>query len=161
MGRALVKSTSNPGGGSTGVSTTVTSTGATGSTTQGITSPPGQVVTGTLEDVQSGATINFSQAFGAELGIEVGSKVQYQTASIGGQTVANVVTLSHRGEIVSVNTTNNGGVVLDKATKSNISFAQTGVAESGITAGTKVNYERIINPNTGLVTAVALIVIND
>lgn len=161
MGKALIKSTSTSTGGTTGVTTTVASTGATGSTPQGITNPPGQVVSGTLEDVQSGAVINYSQAFGAELGIAVGVKVNYQTVTIGGQTVANVVTLAHRGEVTSINSTNDGGTLTDKATKASIPFAQVGVAESGIVAGTKVNFEKIVNPLTGAVTAVALNVIGE
>jgi len=161
MGKALVKSTSTSTGGTTGVTTTVASTGAAGSTPQGITNPPGQVVTGTLEDVQSGAVINYSQAFGAELGIAVGVKVNYQTVIIGGQTVANVLTLAHRGVIATINTTNDGGTLTEKATGATIPFAQVGVTESGILAGSKVNYERIVNPLTGAVTAVALNVVGE
>jgi hypothetical protein len=160
MARALVKSLGNSGTGTTVIGVTVGSTGATGSTTQGITNPPGQVITGTLQDLQSGATINFSQAFGAEIGITLGAKVEYFTANVGGQTIANVVRLAHHGEIVSINTTDDGGTLLDKASGQTIPFAQVGAAESGLAQGTKVNFERIIDPNSGTITAVALIAVN-
>ena len=160
MGRATVKVVNTPMGGSTGINITVTSTGATGSTSQGTTTPPGQVVTGTLTDDQSGATINFAQSFGAELGLTVGAKVNYQTVTAGGQVIANVVELVHRGEITTVNSTDDGGMLLDKATKTPMPFAQQYASEMGIAVGSKVNYERIVDPVSGNLTAVALSVVN-
>jgi hypothetical protein len=160
MAKGMIKTTSNAGGGTTGVTTTVGATGASGNSSQGITSPPGQAVTGTLQDVATGAIYNFSQSFGAELGIVVGAKVDYQFATIGGQQVANCIRLAHRGEITTINATDDGGTLLDKATGLTIPFAQIGANESGLAQGTKVNFERIIDPTSGQFTAVALLVVN-
>jgi hypothetical protein len=160
MAKGKIKSVSNSQS-STGVNTTVVATGATGSSTQGMTNPPGQVLTGTLIDNQSGNTIPFMQSFGAEMGITVDSKVNYQTATVGGQLVANVLTLTHRGEIATMNTTDDGGTLLDRATGQTISFAQVGASESGLAKGAKVNFERIIDPTSGQFVAVALTVVND
>lgn len=161
MARGKVITSSNPTAGTTTVNTTVTATNATGTTTQGITSPPGQVLTGTLQDLQTNEIINFAQSFGAELGIVVGSKVSYSTVTVNGAVIANIVELSHRGEINSINITDDGGMLLDKASKTIIPFAQQGAAESGIIVGAHVNFDRIIDPTTGNVTAVALTVVND
>jgi hypothetical protein len=158
MAKGTIKGITTQMGGTTGIGITVQQTGATGSTQQGITSPPGQVVQGTLTDDTSGAQIPFSISFGAELGIVVGAKVEYYTVSAGGQTTANVIKLAHRGEIVSINATNDGGQVLDKATNTQIPFAQTS-ANATLAQGTKVNFERIVDPNSGNITAVALIVV--
>lgn len=147
-------------GGGTGVGVTVSATGATGSTSQGITTPPGQVLTGTIQDIQTNTVINFSQAFGAEIGLQVGSKVNYTTVTCGGQTVANVLKLLHKGEIVTINATDDGGTLLNKASGLTIPFAQSCVAASGILVGSKVNFESIVDPVSGQITAVALEVIN-
>lgn len=144
----------------TGITSTVSATGATGSTVQGITTPPGEVLTGTLQDIQTGANVNFAQSLGAELGLIVGAKVNYNTVTVGGQVIANSVGLTHRGEIISVNPTNDGGMLLDKATNAPMGFQQQYSNESGLTQGTKVNYQRVIDPVTGAYTAVALVIVN-
>lgn len=158
MGRGKITGVNNSTS-TTGVTTTVSATGSSGTGSQVMTTPAGQVLTGTLVDNQSGATVNFEQSLGAEIGIAVDAKVQYQTVTVGGQVIANVVKLVHRGEIVSVNTTNNGGILLDKASNTNIIFQQQYCNESGIAAGVKVNFERVINSATGAFTAVALEVV--
>jgi hypothetical protein len=158
MGKGIVRTVNNPAGGSTGIGITVSSTGATGSSSQPITNPPGQVLSGTITD-STGNPVNFSQSFGAELGIQVNSKVNFTTVTVAGQVIANSVKLVHRGEVLTVNATNDGGTIQDIATGGPIPFAQVYVAESGITQGTKVNYLKIIDPNSGNVTAVALEVV--
>lgn len=158
MAKGTIRGITTQMGGTTGIGITVQQTGATGSTQQGITSPPGLVLQGTLQDDATGTQIPFSISFGAELGIIVGAKVDYQTVSAGGQTTANVIKLAHRGEIVSVNATNDGGTLIDRATNMQIPFAQT-TANATLSQGTKVNFERIIDPNSGNITAVALIVV--
>lgn len=144
----------------TGITSTVSATGAIGSTVQGITSPAGQVLTGTLLDTQTNTTINFAQSLGAEIGIQVNSKVDYQTVTVNGQVIANVIRLAHRGEIVSINATNDGGILLDKATGAQMPFQQQYANESGLAQGVKVNFERVIDPVTGASTAVALVIVN-
>ena len=161
MARAIIKTVNIPSGGTTGVSTTVSVTGASSSTVQGITNPPGQVVTGTLQDLQSGAIYNFMQPFGAEVGIQVGVKVHYTTVNGGGQVVANSLKLIHRGEIADVNSTDDGGTLIDKATGAIIPFAQVYATESGLSKGAKVNFQRIIDPKTAQITAVSLEVAGD
>lgn len=156
MGRGLVRSIGTSMGGSTGVSTTVSATGATGSTTQGMTNPPGLVVTGTLEDIQSNQTYNFIQPFGAEIGLAVGSKVKYDAVTASGQTVAVSLVLVHRGEVDTVGPNGDAGTLIDKSNGQNIPFVQPYCAELGLQKGTKVNFQIIVNPNTGAITAVSL-----
>lgn len=160
MARGTIKTTTtgNAGGGTTNVSITVSATGATGSTTQGMTTPPGQVMSGTLQD-EGGTVYPFSQSFGAELGLQVGLKVNYQLATCNGQTMANCVRLIGRGVIASIfpatDPSGNDGTLTDKATGQIMNFAQV-CAASTLAVGTKVNFERIINPLNGQLTAVAL-----
>lgn len=156
MGKGIVKGINTPLGGTTGVTTTVQLTGASGSTSQGVTNPPGQVVTGTLEDIQSSQTYNFIQPFGAEIGLAVGSKVKYDTVTVNGQTVAVSLVLVHRGEVDTVNANNDGGSLIDKSNGQTIPFAQPYCSELGIQKGTKVNFQIVVNPNTGGITAVSL-----
>jgi hypothetical protein len=159
MGKAIVKTVSTPMGGTTGVTTTVATTGATGNSVQGITTPAGQVVTGTLDD--NGTIINFAQSLGAEIGIQVGSKVNYTTVTVNGQPFANVVSLVHRGEITAVNSTNDGGTLTDKASNLPMPFQQQYASQSGLAVGTKVNFERVVDSSTGAFTAVVLEVVGN
>lgn len=161
MARGTIK-TAGPGtsgGGTTSVGITVSATGANGSTTQGITNPPGQVMQGTLQDDQSGTVYPFAQSFGAELGLQVGLKVNYQVCNCNGQTMACSVRLISRGVIASINPatdpTGCDGTLTDKATGLAMPFAQQ-CAAATLSVGTKVNFEKIINPLTGQFTAVAL-----
>ena len=145
---------------STGVSTTVAVTGAQGNSTQGVTTPtPGQVLTGTLVDDASNAQVNFAQSLGAELGIQNGSKVDYATVNTSTGPIANVVKLVNRGVITSINTTNDGGMLTDKATNTPMPFQQQYVAESQLVIGSKVNFERVVDPVSGNFTAVALVIV--
>jgi hypothetical protein len=144
--------------GTTGVGITVTSTGATGSSTQGITTPTaGQVLTGTLIDDASNTQVNFAQSLGAELGIQNGSKVDYTTVNTATGPIANVVKLVHRGVITVINPTNDGGTLTDRASNTPMPFQQQYVSESGIAIGSKVNFERVVDPVSGNFTAVALV----
>ena len=156
MGRAVVRSATTPMGSGTGINVTVVATGATGSTSQGTTNPPGQTVVGIIQDLQTNAEYQFTQAFGAELGIAVGVKVEYNTVTVGGVVYANSLRLVHRGEILTINATDDGGTLLNKANGQTIPFAQTYASESGLAQGVKVNFVLIVDPNTGQTTAVSL-----
>jgi hypothetical protein len=186
MGKAIVKSTNQQQNGSSSVSTTITVSGSggavnigpanssqpvSGSGAFGTPLPPSQTVTGTLQDIDSGAIINFIQPFGIQLGIVAGAKVNYVSITVAGQAVANSVRLLQRGEIMSIDTSGDAnndsiGTLLDRATGNIIPFAMAYCQESGLVAavpgsskGTMVHFETVIDPNTALVTAVALEII--
>ena len=89
-------------------------------------------------------------------------KVSYEFVTINGKNIANSVKLLERGVIQTINTTNDGGTLLDKATNLVIPFAQTYCKESGFVAptqggkGSVVSFERIIDPKTASFIAVCL-----
>lgn len=127
------------------------------------TTPVGSVISGQITDSQSGEVINFSQTFGAEIGLENGVKVTYDIVTVDGiGKVANCVKLLERGEIQTINATNDGGTLLDKATKAIIPFSQLYCKESGFVIpsqgkpGSTVSFERIIDPLTATYIAVCL-----
>jgi|GEM_PF-1747679 hypothetical protein len=186
MGKAIVKSTNQQQNGSSSVSTTLTVSGSSGPVIVGPTTspqpvagsggfgtnpPPTQTVTGVLQDADTGAFINFIQPFGIQLGIAVGVKVNYATVTISGQPIANSLRLLQRGEIMSIDTSGDAnndsvGTLLDKATGNVIPFAMPYCQESGLipavpggAKGTMVHFETVIDPNTALLTAVALEII--
>ena len=126
------------------------------------TTPVGSVITGQITDSQTGADIDFQQAFGVEIGLANGLKVSYEVVTVNGKTIANSVKLLERGVIQTINSTNDGGTLLDKATNMVIPFAQTYCKESGFVApsqgvkGSVVSFERIIDPKTASFIAVCL-----
>ena len=134
----------------------------TDTTSYEATTPVGNVVTGQITDSQSGADVNFEQMLGIEIGLENGVKVSYNVVTVNGQQIANCVKLLERGVIQTIKATNDGGTLLDKATKQIIPFAQLYCAESGFVApsqgvkGSLVSFERIINPKTASYVAVCL-----
>lgn len=163
MGKGIVKGI---GSSTTPVKTVITveydSTKVTDTTSYEGTNPVGSIVTGQITDSQSGADINFAQPFGAEIGLVDGVKVSYNTVTVNGQVMANCVKLLERGVIQTINSTNDGGTLLDRATKQIITFSQLYCAESGFVAavqgkgGSLVSFERVIDPKTAAYIAVCL-----
>jgi len=164
MAKGTIKTTGSQQTGITGVGITLTPPGGgppvgSGGFGQGTGTPAGLTLTGTLQDDATGAIVNFIQPFGIELGLAVGCKVVYYTASNG---TANSVRLLHKGEIQTINPTNDGGTLLDKATGNTIDFAMALCQESGLVPagagvkGTRVHFETIFSPYNANPTAVAL-----
>jgi hypothetical protein len=147
-------------GGTTGISTTVTPPGGGGlggSFTQPSSTPPGTVMIGTIQDAANPQlNVTFTQPFGAELGLVIGAKVNYQTVTINGQLLANSVRLLQRGEVLTLDPDDNGGTLLDKANGVNMQFCMVNTQESGIVVGSKVHFETVISPLTALPVAVAI-----
>ena len=115
-------------GGTSTVGVTVTQSGGSqvGPTGFGQPSsnPPGQIMIGTIEDASNPQlSVNFSQAFGAELGLVAGVKVNYNTVTVGGQVIANCVRLLQRGEILTINADDTTGTLKDRALGTTIPFA--------------------------------------
>jgi hypothetical protein len=163
MGKGIVKTTGIPSG--TTVQTTVTTVVATGATATSAsqydgTDPAGQVITGTLDDNSNPAvTYNFMQPYGAELGLAVGVKVNFNFITVNGQPIATTVTLLEKGVIESINATNDGGTLKDRALKTSIPFAQLYCKETLLVVGSVVSYDKVIDPNTAGVVATALVLI--
>lgn len=126
------------------------------------TTPVGAIVVGQITDSQSGAVIDFQQPFGAEIGLVDGAKVNYNVVTVNGKQVANYVKLLERGVIETINATNDGGTLKDRATKTIIPFNQLYCSESGFIApsqgikGSNVSFERVIDPLTAGYVAVCL-----
>lgn len=160
MGKGIIKTTGIPSG--TTVQTTVTTVVATGATATSAsqyngTNPAGQVITGTLDDNSNPViTYNFIQPYGAELGLSVGAKVNFDFVTVNGQPVATTVKLLEKGVIESINATNDGGTLKDRALKTSIPFAQPYCKETLLVVGSIVNYVTVIDPNTAAVVATAL-----
>jgi len=134
----------------------------TGATSYEAATPVGSVVKGQITDSQTKLDIDFEQSFGIEIGLANGLEVSYEVVTINGKTIANSVKLLERGEIQTINATNDGGTLLDKATNVVIPFAQTYCKESGFVIpsqgvkGSIVSFERIIDPKTASFIAVCL-----
>jgi hypothetical protein len=157
MGKGIIKGV---GGSTTPVRTVITTEydglNPTTSTDGKSTTPPGGVVKGTITDSQSGASIPFEQPFGMEIGLQDGLKVNYNTVVVNGVTIANCVRFIEKGIVDSVNQTNDGGTIKDKASQSVIPFSQLYVSESGIKVGVPVTYDRVIDPVTAAYVAVCV-----
>jgi hypothetical protein len=123
---------------------------------------------GTIEDSSApqGTPIPFIQPFGQQMGIGNRDKVNFETVTINGLTIANGVRLLAKGTIVSINAGNDGGILFDKAMQMNIPFYHPYAQQAGLvapapgtaTSGTLVNYETVIDPVAGP-TAIALVII--
>ena len=154
MGKGIVKST-RP---SVVPPATAETIGGTQGATRGI-----PLLEGSIQDnADPTQEIEFFQPYGTELGIEVGSKVQYNTILLNGKPVINMVRLVEKGAIETLNANNDGGTLMDKGTKKSIPFShmycrETGlVAPGGSTKGSTVSFERVIDPTTGEITATAI-----
>lgn len=164
MAKGTVKGipTTTPTPVKTVITTEYDTTKNTDTTSYDATTPVGNSVKGQITDSQTGADINFVQSLGMEIGLENGVKVSYNVVTVNGAQIANCVKLLERGVIQTINATNDGGTLLDKATKKVIPFAQEYCAESGFVApsqgipGSLVSFERIINPKTASYVAVCL-----
>jgi hypothetical protein len=167
MAKGIVKGINTGMQGSTtsvGITTTPSvGGGGSSSINQPSSNPPGQIMTGTIEDAANPQlNISFSQAYGAEMGLAANVKVNYVTVTVGGQLIANTVRLLQRGEIMSINADDTTGTLLDRSNGNTIPFAQTYANEMGLVArsgnikGSMVHFETIVDPTTGQLTAVAL-----
>jgi hypothetical protein len=135
---------------------TTTTTSATAGSSYNGTTPIGSIVSGTVTDVSSNQTFPFVQPYGAELGLFDGAKVNYTAVSVNGVMTANNVVLVERGVIQTINQTNDGGTLLDKASNTSLPFAHPYCKESQLVVGSVVTFERVIDPNTAINTATAL-----
>jgi hypothetical protein len=163
MGKGIVKGI---GGTPTPVKTIITveydQTTVTNDSNYNGTNPVGESLMGKITDSQTGLDVDFVQAFGAELGLVDGVKVTYSVITIAGKPVATSVKLIERGIIETINATNDGGTLMDKATRVSMPFSQLYCKELGIVApspgvrGSTVTFERILDPKTAKFIAVAL-----
>lgn len=164
MGKGIVKGISTGGGVKPVKTTTIIDSGSgtnpSRDTTYDASDPVGMVMEGIIDD--NGVDVNFQQPFGAELGLEVGSKVNFNYVNIGGRNVANCVRLVERGIIETVNATDDGGTLYDRGLRRSIPFLHPFCKASLIQApvgggkGSVVTFERIVDPRTAVVTATAL-----
>jgi hypothetical protein len=148
MGRAIIKNIDNSSSNGAAGSVASPTGGASG----------GTLMTGTLTDVASKQDFRFEQPLGSEEGIMVGSKVSYNTVTAGGAVVANSVKLLEKGIIQSLNTTDDGGTMLDKGSGATIPFLQNYCNATGLIVGSIVDFETVNDPTLGE-TAVALVLI--
>jgi hypothetical protein len=165
MGKGIIKSTM---GGTTKpvrLTTTVTTdSGSASSDSQFDTmSAPGNLLTGVITDNSTGKDIQFEQFYGAELGLNtVGLKVTFNTIDVNGTIIANAVKPLEKGIVETLNSTNDGGTLKDRATGLRIPFYQAHCKETGLvpsTPGAKgsvVTYEKVIDPKTGEIVATCL-----
>jgi hypothetical protein len=130
--------------------------------------PPAFYSMGTIQDINNPQLppIPFIQAFGTQLGLGLNLKVNYETITINGITIANGVKLVNRGEIVSLNTNNDGGTLMDRASQAVIPFYQPYANEMGLVAavqgganGTMVNFDVVTDTRSGTPVAVALVIV--
>src|SRR5579885_752058 len=128
MARGTVRTTNSNQTGNVGVGTTLNQPSGSQvgpiTTKQPAGTPLGVTLTGTLTDNANpqGTPINFIQPFGIELGIVVGVKVLYNTVTVNGQVIANCVRLLQRGEILTINPTDDSGLLLDHSSGSTIPY---------------------------------------
>jgi len=165
MAKGIIKIGGNPTGPSvkTSISVTVDTNTATADTMYIGTNPVGDVVKGILNDVNDLKTdIDFVQPYGMELGLIAGMKVNYTPLNVNGRIIATSVHLLEKGVVETINATNDGGTLTDRASGKSIPFVHYFCKESGILApsagnkGSVVSFERIIDPKTATYVATAL-----
>jgi hypothetical protein len=157
MGKAIIRNIDNSGSGGTPVPSPTG--GATG----------GDVMTGTLQDSQTNQEFRFEQPLGSEEGLAVGSNVDYYTVSVNGLVVSNCVrpqkgVLDLVGDILpvgiiqTVNSTDDGGTLLNQIIGGVIPFKQNYCAASGLVEGALVNFLTVNDPAGGP-TGIALLIV--
>jgi hypothetical protein len=161
MGKGVIKTSGIPTSSSPG------SAPGAGGTSPFPTNFNGPYIVGTIQDIQNPQlVVNFFQAYGLQMGLNVGEKVNYSTMTVNGQQLAGSVSLVERGEIMSIDSSDDGvGTLLDRATNTVIPFCQVNPVEMGLVAatptskGTRVNFEVVTDAKSGQQIAVALFVI--
>jgi hypothetical protein len=118
----------------------------------------GIMFTGTLVDDKSGQDITFFQAFLDELGIGVGSEVQFETVVPAGQKAAVAVLLrpkngprAQKGKgIIKIILDKESGILVDRKTGEEIEFVQPFLEELRLDEGVEVDFCEVQEGKKGL-----------